>query len=202
MDATSDTEGVMPVMPKWIRGLSWYTAVVALVTGGIIHITATLVLPQFAKASAFQRLSQSLPLNRMRVLPMADAAAQPLPYLGPDVRLAVCRFDVNDGPVVITFVLPDKGWTLGLYTEWGDNYYVMPAQESRSGDLSLTLVAPGERSFSLLTLGGRTAQTSLSQVEVPETTGFAVIRAPIRGRAFGAEIETTLKRAGCAVSRG
>lgn len=191
----------MPMMPGWLRSLSWYTALTALVTGAMIHITATLVVPHFAKASAFQRLSQSLPVNRMRILPPADAAAQPLPYLGPDVRLAVCRYDVGDGPVALTVALPDKGWTMGLYTEWGDNYYVMPAQESRSGDITLTLVPPGERSFSLLTLGGRTAQTSLSQVEVPEPTGFAVIRAPMRGRAFAAEIEATLKRAGCAVSR-
>jgi uncharacterized membrane protein len=117
------------------------------------------------------------------------------------VRLAVCRYDVSDGPVALTVALPDKGWTLGLYTEWGDNYFVLPAQESRYGDITLTLVAPGERSFSLLTLGGRTTQTSLSQVEVPEMTGFAVIRAPMRGRAFAAEIEATLKRAGCAVNR-
>ena len=191
----------MPLIPGWLRGLSWYTAIVALVTGGLIHLTATLVVPQFAKASAFQRLSQSLPVNRMRILPPADAASQPLPYLGPDVRLAICRYDVSDGPVALTVALPDKGWTLGLYTEWGDNYYVLPAQESRSADVTLTLVAPGERSFSLLTLGGRTAQTSLSQVEVPETSGFAVIRAPMRGRAFAAEIETALKRAGCEVSR-
>jgi uncharacterized membrane protein len=117
------------------------------------------------------------------------------------VRLAVCRYDVGDGPVALTVALPDKGWTLGLYTEWGDNYFVMPAQESRAGDTTLTLVAPGERSFSLLTLGGRTTQTSLSQVEVPELTGFAVIRAPMRGRAFAAEIEAALKRASCAVDR-
>jgi uncharacterized membrane protein len=191
----------MSMIPGWIRGLSWYTALVALVTGAMIHITATLVVPQLAKASAFQRLSQVLPLNRMRILPPADAATQPLPYLGPDVRLAVCRYDVSDGPVALTVALPDKGWTLGLYTEWGDNYYVLPAQESRAGDTTITLIAPGERSFSLLTLGGRTTQTSLSQVEVPELTGFAVIRAPMRGRAFAAEIEATLKRAGCAVSR-
>lgn len=192
---------MMPTLPGWLRGLSWYMVVVALVSGGMIHIAATLVVPHFARASAFQRLSQSLPVNRMRILPPADAASQPLPYLGPDVRLAICQYDVGDGPVAITMALPDKGWTLGLYTPSGDNFFVMPAQESRSSDLTLTLVPPGERSFSLLTLGGRTAPTSLSQVEVPEAIGFAVIRAPMRGRAFAAEIETTLKRAGCAVSR-
>ncbi|MGE3915270.1 MAG: DUF1254 domain-containing protein [Hyphomicrobiaceae bacterium] len=189
------------MIPDWVRGLSWYTALLALVAGGIIHISATLVVPQLARASAFQRLSEVLPVNRMRVLPPVDADTQPLPYLGPDVRIAVCRYDVGDGPVSVTVSLPDRGWTLGLYTEWGDNFYILPAQEGRSGDVTMTLIPPGERSFSLLTLGGRTTQTSLSQIELPETKGFAVVRAPVRGRAFAAVIEATLKRAGCEVRR-
>lgn len=191
----------MSLIPGWVRGLSWYTALLALVAGAMIHISATLVIPHFAKASAFQRLSQSLPLNRMRILPPADADNQPLPYLGPDMRLAVCRYDVSDGPVEITMALPDKGWALGLYSRMGDNFYVMPAQENRSTDITLTLIPPGERSFSLLTLGGRTSVTSISQVEVPEMEGFVVIRAPLRGRAFAGEIEQTLKRAQCSVKR-
>jgi uncharacterized membrane protein len=190
------------MIPGWMKGLSWYTALVALVVGGLIHIVATMVVPQFAKASAFQRLAQSLPVNRMRILPPFDATTQLLPYTGPDVRLAVCHFDVSDGPVALRIALPDTGWMLGLYTEWGDNFYVLPAQEGRAADLTLTLIAAGERSFSLLTLGGRTTQTSISQIEVPEKTGFAVIRAPMHGRAFAGEIEATLKRAGCEVRRG
>ena len=100
-----------------------------MVSGGIIHISATLVVPQLAKASAFQRLSEALPVNSMRVLPPAGAK-QPIPYLGPDVRLAVCRFDIGDGPVAVTMALPNKGWTLGLYTGDGDNFYVLPPRSS------------------------------------------------------------------------
>ena len=190
------------MIPNWLKGLSLYTVLLALVAGSMIHIIATLAVPEFSKASAFQRLSQLLPVNRMRVLPPVDASSQPLPYVGPDVRLAVCQYDVGDAPVTVTATLPDAGWTLGLYTGWGDNFYVLPAQEGRAGDVSLTLIPRGERSFSLLTLGGRTTQTSISQIEVPESVGFAVIRAPMRGRAFAADIEASLKRAGCAVKRG
>jgi len=193
------------MMPAWTKRLSWYTALLALVVGGLIHIAATMIVPQLAKASAFQQLAQMLPVNRMRILPPIDAATQPLPYVGPDVRLAVCRFDVGDSPVAVKVTLPDSGWMLALYTEWGDNFYVLPAQEGRAADLTLTLIPRGERSFSLLSLGGlgaRTTQTSISQIEVPDRTGFAVVRAPMRGRAFAGEIEATLKRAGCEASRG
>lgn len=192
----------MPLIPGWLKGLSWYTALLGLVVAGLVHVVATLMIPQVSSASAFQRLSRSLPVNRMRILPPVDAASQLLPYVGPDVRLAVCRYDVADGPVAVTVALPESGWTLGLYTSWGDNFYVLPAQEARIGDITLSLIPRGERSFSLLTLGGRATQTSISQIEVPEQSGFAVVRAPMRGRAFTAEIEAALKRAGCAMARG
>jgi uncharacterized membrane protein len=192
----------LSLMPGWIRSFSLYTAVLALVAGGIIHISATLIVPRLAKASAFQRLSDNLPANVMRVLPVAGAESQPIPYLGPDVRLAVCHFDVSDGPVAINLMLPDQGWTLGLYTSQGDNFYVLPAQVQRLNDIALTLVARGERSFSLLTLGRPQAVKSFSQIEVPESTGFAVIRAPVRGRAFAGEVDRILRKAGCGPARG
>jgi uncharacterized membrane protein len=113
----------MPMMPGWMKRLSWYTLLLALVVGGIVHIAATMILPQFAKAGAFQQLAQVLPVNRMRILPPIDATNQPLPYVGPDVRLAVCRYDVSDGPVAVKVALPDSGWMLALYTEAGDNFY-------------------------------------------------------------------------------
>lgn len=184
------------------RGLSLYIALLALVTGGIIHIVATLAVPHFARASAFHLLADAMPVNRMKLLGVADATAQPLPYLGPDERLAVCRYDASDGPVSLTFSLPDKGWTLGLYTSSGDNFYVLPAQEARADALSLKLIPPGERTFSLLTLGGKSTQTSISQVELPTMSGFALIRAPVRGRSFAAEVEAVLRRASCEVWRG
>ena len=192
----------MSLIPGWIRGLNLYTLVLALVTGGIVHISVTLALPHLARANAFLRLSEVVGINSMQVLPPASAAAQPLPYLGPDVRLAVCRFDVTDGPVTVSLALPESGWTLGLYTMQGDNFYVLPAQEQRSQAISLTLVMQGERSFSLLSLGRPAAIRSISQIEVPQAQGFAVIRAPLRGRAFAAETDAILHRARCGRKSG
>jgi uncharacterized membrane protein len=189
------------MIPRWMTRVNWYVVLVAVVVGGLVHVVTTLLVPQLATAGAFQQLSHALPVNRMRVLPTVDVATQPLPYIGPDTRLAICQFDVSDGAVAIRAALPDSGWTLSLYTASGDNFYVLPAQEGRAGDVTLTVVPPGKRSFSLLTLGGRTPPTSLSQIESPQATGFAVIRAPMRGRAFAAEIEAALKRAACEVRR-
>ena len=191
----------MPIIPSWFRRLSWQTAVTALVSGGIIHITATLIMPRFATASAYHRLAAQLPANRMRVLPAATVDNQPLPFIGPDVRLAVCRYDVSDGPVTVTAQLPDRGWTLGLYTPTGDNFYVIPAQDFRRAEVNFRLAPQTDRFLGFINLG-RTADTSASEVTVPQARGLIVLRAPIRGRAYQAEAEAILGRAQCSTQRG
>ena len=186
----------MPLIPGWVRRLSWQALAVSLVSGGIVHIAATLVVPHFATASAFHRIAEALPVNRMRVLPAATPESQPLPFVGPDERMAVCRFDVRNGPVMVSAVLPDRGWTLGLYTPAGDNFYVVPAQEFRRAEISLTLQAPPERFLGIFNFG-RSAESNLSALPVPESEGLVVLRAPLRGRAYQAETEALLQLAKC-----
>lgn len=193
----------MPLNLGWLQRLSWQTVATALVAGGIIHISATLVIPQFAKASAFQRLTASMPANRMRLLPVTTPENQLLPIQGPDDRLAICRYDLSAGPVEVSAVLPDKGWTLGFYTPDGDNFYVIPAQEFRRSEITLTLVPATDRLFGLFSMFGfgRTTDTTVSHVTVPLPQGLIVVRAPVRGRAFAADTEAQLSRAQCGTKR-
>ncbi len=187
-------------LPSWSRRLSWQTLAIALVACGMIHICSTLVIPQFARANAFQRISIGLPLNVMRVLPVAEPGKQPLPFIGADERIAVCRFDVSQGPVEIAATLPERGWTLGLYTADGDNFYVIPAQDLRRFELAITLVPATERFLGVFSLG-TVPDTTASQVSVPQLTGYVVLRGSARGRAYAGEIEGILQNAVCQPKR-
>lgn len=190
----------MSMIPAWMRRLSWQTVLLAVVSGGIIHICATLIMPELATANGVSRMSAALPTNRMRVLPPANAEAQLLPFVGTDVRMAVCRFDVSDGPVGISAVLPDKGWTLGLYSLRGDNFYVVPAQDLRQTEVTFQLMPQTERFLGIFNIG-RHAETSASQITVPQAQGLVVIRAPLRGRAYQSDTEAYLQRARCGSPR-
>ena len=186
----------MPMIPAWLKRLSWQTVAVAAVTGGIVHITATLVLPQFARATAFHRIAANLSLNAMHILPPATPEAQPLPFLSADERIAVCKFSIDAGPVDVTAVLPEKGWSIGLYTASGDNFYVVPAQDMRRFEIALTLVPAQERFFGYFSLG-KQVDLSATQVHVPTNVGYIVVRGMSRGRSYSADIEQTLKQARC-----
>ena len=186
----------------WFGPLRWHVALVALVSGGLLHIATTLLAPRLASGSAAQRIALDLPVNKMIVLPPASAKSQPLPFMSPDMRYAVCRYDTGRGPVAVNATLADKGWSFGLYTLDGDGFYAVPAQTSRRTDVGvvLSLSPPADRAFSFLNFG-RSADQDASGITVPQREGLVIIRASLKGQAYAKEIEAQLGRATCAPHR-
>jgi len=186
----------MPKLPKWLREVGWRAVVGALLLGGIIHILATMAVPIASSGHAFARMRDSLPLNRMVVLAPPAPGKQPLPFLAPDALYAMCRYDISVDLLLVTAPMARAGWTLSLHTPQGDNYYVMPAQETRRGTVSLTLVPSTER-LGEFAATPRRVSAQETQVASPSWEGLVVVRAPIKGLAWRAETEAALSRASC-----
>jgi uncharacterized membrane protein len=167
-----------------------------LVTGGILHILTVFAVIAWPSGSAYDRLRRDLEPNVMKVLPVAPTGAMPLPFLSPDMRYAVCRFDVTNGPVSVSATLLDLGWSLALYTPQGDNFSATPGQESRIVDASFTINPAGDR-ISIPLPGQRRADLDTAQVTSPSREGLVVIRAPIKGTQTLPLIERALAAATC-----
>jgi uncharacterized membrane protein len=187
---------------RWFGPLKWNVALTALVCAGLLHITMTFLAPQMAKSRAAMRIAIDLPANKMVVLPPASAKSQPLPFMSPDMRYAVCRYDAGSGPIAVNATLADKGWSFGLYTLEGDGFYAVPSQTTRRSDVSLvlSLTPPADRPFNFLGLG-RTPEQDASNVTLPQREGLVIIRASLKGQAYVKEIEAYLGRATCAPHR-
>ena len=184
---------------RWFGPPKWHVALVALACGGLLHIGTTFMAPQFAKGSAAMRIAIDLPANKMVVLPPASAKSQLLPFMSPDMRYAVCRYDAGSGPIAVNATLADKGWSFGLYTLDGEGFYAVPSQTSRRTDVGvvLSLSPPVDRTFGFLGLG-RSADQDASSITVPQREGLVIIRASLKGQAYVKEIEAYLSRATCA----
>lgn len=182
------------VAPNWRLVLAAVFAIIAL------HICATFAAPRMTLATPFDRLVASLPANTLRVLPPVTPSAQPLPFMAPDARVAVCRFDTSKGSVALTTGLPAPGWTLSLYNLDGDNFYTAVGETGRRVSISLLLVPEQER-FQGLTPEAR-GERSIAQTElrVPASKGLAVLRATDAGLAFRARTEAELKRTACGLA--
>lgn len=177
-------------------------AAAALFAAAILHILATLATPHLIPTSGYGRLAGDLPENKMQILPAVAPDAQPLPFLSPDARYAICRFDTRNGAVSISAVLPEPGWVLALFSPDGDNFFTSVASPERRPEVSLLLV-PGDDSWrSGAGSGGPgVAVTREATLTIPANEGIAVIRAPDRGEAYRPRAMAELKRAQCSYRR-
>ncbi len=186
----------MPKLPKWLSEVSWRTVIGAVLLGGIIHITATMAVPLVSSGHAFARLRETLPVNRMVLLPPPAPGNQPLPFLTPDALYAMCRYDISVDSLMVTAAMVQGGWTLSLHSPQGDNFYVMPAQETRRAEISLVVV-PGADRLGEFVATPRRVSAQETQVASPSWEGLVVVRAPLKGLAWRAETEAALRRATC-----
>lgn len=181
-----------------LRSIELRAVAAALVAVAILHICATLAAPHLATAPAFSRLAPSLPLNTMKLLPPVTRAAQPLPFLGPDARYAMCRFDTSRNPVALSAELPEPGWTLAIYTPAGDNIYVASGQAGQPTNPAIKLVPSGDLFTGLTPEARGLAPSPQQQLTFAVRKGVAVVRAPERGEAYRALTEAALAKASCA----
>lgn len=185
----------------WLAGGLGHALLCGLVAAGIVNIIATFATPELMRPSAYERISEHLPTNRMVVLPRTSPETQLLPYQEPDMHMAICSYDVSNGPVSAQLVLPGSGWTLALYSPAGDDFYVMPGQEQRITTVNALLVPAGEDVALPAVTGQPVRSAAPTYINVPEPTGLLIIRAPIKGESYREEVEAVLARASCGQAR-
>ncbi len=181
-----------------LKNANWQLILAAPVAAGILHICATLAAPYLTAASAYSRLAPGLTVNNMQLLSAAAPAAEPLPFMSPDARYAMCRFDTSGGPVTVSATLPpDLGWTLTVVTPQGDNIYATASVPARPTPVSLVLV-PSEEAFLGVTPEARgIARDIQPPTPVSATRGIVVVRGPDKGYSYQRHVEAVLKEARC-----
>lgn len=186
-----------------------YWAVVGGVLGAILHVSYVLAAPHFASGTAWRQLSPSLPVNQMKVLPAVHPGAQPLPFMAPDVRYAMCRFDLGAGSLEIRTRLLDPTWSVAIFTAQGENFSTFTTVDVMKPELEMTLSPSAEQSLlqSVQMFLTRTEKQTRGprepgiSVAAPSREGLVVIRAPIMGLAFQGEIEAALAQASCKIQK-
>lgn len=175
----------------------WRYLLLLPVAAGIVHLIATFLAVSNIRGSAYYRLATTLPTNTMKILAPVTPSQQPLPYLAPDARYAMCRFSSKQGPVDVSAVLPERGWTLGVYHNDGSTAYFAAGTSVRPSTIALTLL-PGDNRFLGLTPQalGKTAPTA-PQLTLNVREGLIVVRAPDRGAAYRQADEAILANASC-----
>jgi len=195
--ATSIADTIMAPITRRLRLL-----LVIVLAAAIVHILATYAAPMMSGRSPYSVLRKVAANgdHAFSVLPAVTAKSQPLPFLGPDFRYAVCPFNTGQGVVNVTAKLGGQGWSLSLYTPQGDNFYTAVGQDGPQTEIALQLTPITDRFLGLTPEAqGRAAEVQNILV-IPARLGIAVLRAPDRGIAFANETEAMLRRATCVVT--
>lgn len=179
------------VLPGWMGEVGWRTLVGGALLGGIVHICAVFAAPLAGTDTAYRQLQGTLPANKMVVLPPPASGKQILPYLQPDMLYAMCRYELTGGPISVTAVVSGPGWVLSLHTPAGDNFYVLPGQQLRRGEVSFLLVPSSDAHAT------RRATPGDTQVASPSREGLIVVRAPLTGLSWVTETDAALRRSSC-----
>ena len=179
--------------------LNWRIVALALFSVGILHIIATISASELTDHPGYKKLTDDLETNKMKVLPTVTPDHQPLDFMSPDVRFALCKYDTSQGAVEIEAELPDNTWTVALHTPNGENIFTASGQDQGAEVFKIKLVPSPDRFAGLTPEARGASENRPAELTVVAQKGVAIIRGPIKGISYTRAIEKTLNRATCRV---
>jgi uncharacterized membrane protein len=156
-----------------MRWLLWTLAGILL--GGIVHLATILVLPRTASQDAYTRLSPITPVNAMTPLPRPTPGKALLPYMDPAFAVAVCRYDLANGPMRLTAPVSQAYTSVTFYTRLSVAYYGINDRAAGRRTIELYLMTTPQHD-AMPEEADVTAADRLI-IESPTTTGLIVLRA-------------------------
>ena len=180
----------LPSHLAWITGL---TATLSLAV--VVHILVVLTIPHNVVHSAYDQIEGFGPDLTFNLLPDVIPETEPLPALDPAMKHAACRFQLTDGPVLFTASIPVPFWSMGLFNESGEVVYSLNNRTAGSDILSMLVLTPEQ--LSILRENPPQDLEDLIVIEIPETNGFALLRAYVPNDWQADMVEAGLKSAYC-----
>lgn len=183
----------LELSPIWIVG--------GILLGAVIHIFSVLFVPVVAEHDAWARLAGVGPINTVRPLPPEAVRNGLLPDLDPSMRHAVCRYNLQAGPLRIQAPVPQVYWSVALYDRHGVNYYALNDRLIAEPSIELWVATQDQ----LLRLGGTgegvtsSPQDGRLVIGAPEEEGFALFRTLEAQPSFAGMVQQALDGIACSV---
>jgi uncharacterized membrane protein len=156
-----------------IRWLLWLLAGALL--GGVVHLVAVLILPRTATQDAYTRLAPIATVNAVVPVPQPAPQNETMPYMDPAFAVAVCRYDLANGPLKLTAPISAAYTSVSFYTRSGVAYYAINDRAAGRKVIELELMTSDQRA-NLPEEEDVTAADRLI-VESPTATGLIMLRA-------------------------
>src|SRR5258708_36834802 len=91
-----------------------FRIIAGVLLGGVVHLVSVLALPRIASQDAYSRLTPMTKENAVTPLPLADPNNATMPLMDPAFAIAICRYNLKDGPIKLT-VPVSQAYTSGPF---------------------------------------------------------------------------------------
>jgi uncharacterized membrane protein len=156
-----------------IRALLWLLG--GLLLGGVVHLAMVLLLPSVASQDAYSRLAPLAPVNTVAAIPAPTPDKAVMPFMDPAFAVAVCRYDLNDGPLKFSMPVSQAYTSVSFYTRAELPYYAINDRAAGRRVIELDLMTSDQHN-DLPDNEEITAADRLI-VESPTTTGLIILKA-------------------------
>ncbi len=143
--------------------------------GGVIHIAIVFMVPYYADHDAWAEMHRFGRDGQFHVLPVPDAGVETLASLDPRMVQAVCRFNLDGGPVRITAAFADEFWSVAVFDRRGRNIYSLNDRSADRSRLDLAVLTPVQMA-QLRQDPPESLETAIV-LELPISEGFVLLRA-------------------------
>lgn len=180
------------------RILGWLPWIFAtLIIAGIVHLVSILSMPQLASEDAYARISRVAAPHQLTILAGKPAAMKMLPFEDPATAIAVCRFDLKNGPLRLRGKLAGDGLTLlSFRNRFGTAFYSMNDRGTSRGSLDVIVLTQAQ----LEALEANDPDDELpSELRLvsPTSEGLVLLRAFAPEKGFYPEAVKRLKEITC-----
>jgi uncharacterized membrane protein len=157
-----------------------------------------LFLPGYRMGRIIAEAEAPSGINRLAVLP--DAAQRQIFGYSQGFAVAVCPFDLSDGPARLEAVFPAVPWSLAIYSERGVPVYAVNDRQAGADRFALRIQATGALRDLLRSDDEPVSKGNEFTVETHGNRGLAVLRAAIPEPVQRGLIAETLRQSTCKVA--
>lgn len=173
-----------------------FTIIVGVLLGGVVHLVSVLALPRIASQDAYSRLTPMTALNAVTPLPLTDPNTSPMPFMDPAFAVAVCRYDLSDGPLKLTVPVSQAYTSVSFYTRNEIAYYAINDRSAGKRVIELDLMT--EAQHGELPEDEEITAADRLIIDSPTSTGLIILKALAPEPGLMPQAQATLAAAKCA----
>jgi uncharacterized membrane protein len=174
-----------------------FTIIAGVLLGGIVHLVSVLALPRLATQDAYSRLTPITNLNAITQLPQADPGNTLMPYMDPAFAVAVCRYDLSEGPIKLKVPVSQAYTSVSFYTRNELAYYAINDRSAGKKVIELDLMT--EKQHNDLPEDEDVTAADRLIIDSPTATGLIVLKALAPEPGLMPQAQASLAASSCKV---